>query len=143
MSRLTDTLARGRAMAESRMGATNGGSDATIHRKTGETTTDAKGLEVPEWHTVYTDRPCRISGTAANSAPYRTLTIADGVQVEVAARVASFSIDTTDLSDGDLIEITAGELSGTVWQLIEADWQNQSTARRVPVIAVERPEEWS
>jgi hypothetical protein len=48
----------------------------------------------------------------------------------------------TVLRDGDLIEITAGELAGSVWHVVEADAADQQTARRVPVIAAEHPEEW-
>jgi hypothetical protein len=49
----------------------------------------------------------------------------------------------TVLRDGDLIEVTAGELTGSVWHVVEADAADQQTARRVPVIAAEHPEEWS
>lgn len=117
-------------------------SRANIRRKTGNWTTDARGLEVPEWATVYADLPCRISGAAANTSPYRTVNIG-GATMEVAARVAHFPHDTLDLADGDLIEVTAGETAPSVWQIIEADAADQQTARRVPVVAAERPEEWS
>jgi hypothetical protein len=127
-----------RAQAESRML-----SRANIRRRTGRTTQDeTTGLEVPVWQTVYADIPCRISGMAANTSPYRTVNIA-GATMELAARVAHFPHDTTDLRDGDLIDVTAGETAPSVWQIIEADAADQQTARRVPVIATERPEEWS
>lgn len=126
-----------RSQAESRML-----SRASICRKTGNMTTDDRGLEVPEWATVHADLPVRVAGTAANSAPYRTLNIG-GAELTIAARVLHFPAATTDLRDGDLAEITAGDTAGSVWQLIEADFQDQATARRVPAVATERPEEWS
>lgn len=116
-------------------------SRANIRRKTGEMTTDDRGLEVPEWVTVYANLPCRISGMAANTSPYRTVNIG-GATMEVAARVAHFPHDTTDLADGDLIEVTTGETAPSVWQIIEADAADQQTARRVPIVAAERPEGW-
>ena len=129
---LTGALAAGRRAAESRML-----SRATVYRKTGAMTTDADGFEVPEWVVIYTDLPCRI----ASSTTSRTVTIADGVEVQVAQRVLHFPHDTTDLRDGDLVDVT-GEASG-VYRIVEADAADQQTARRVPVVATERPEEWS
>jgi hypothetical protein len=117
-------------------------SRGTILRKTGGTTTTPDGLEVPQWDTIYTDLPCRIAGMARSQSPSRTLNIG-GVEVQVATRTAHFPHDTADLRDGDLIDVTSGETSGTVWQVVEADAADQQTARRVPVIAVKRPEEWT
>lgn len=117
-------------------------SRVAILRKTGETTTDDRGLEVPEWATVHVDLPCRVSGAAANSSPYRTLNIG-GATVEVAARILHVPAGTADLLDGDFAEITVGDTAGLVFQIIEADAQDQATARRVPVVATKRPEEWS
>jgi hypothetical protein len=131
-----EALSAGRHAAESRML-----SAATVHRKTGATTTDTRGLEVPGWDEVYEDRPCRIAGMARSQSPSRTVNIG-GAEVQVATRTAHFPHD-TDLRDGDLIEITAGELIGSVWRVVEADAADQQTARRVPVIATDRPEEWS
>lgn len=127
-----------RAQAESRML-----SRATIRRKTGRAEPDeSTGLQVTVWETIHADIPCRIAGMAANSSPYRTVNIA-GASMEVAARVAHFPHDTTGLRDGDLIDVTAGETAPSVWHIIEADAADQQTALRVPVIAAERPEEWS
>jgi hypothetical protein len=123
-----------RSEAEARMLST-----ATVRRKTGATTTDARGLEVPAWSTM-TGLPCRIAGMARSQSPSRTVDIG-GAEVQVATRTAHFPHD-TDLRDGDLIEITAGELVGSVWRVIESDAADQQTARRVPVIATDRPEEW-
>jgi hypothetical protein len=64
-------------------------------------------------------------------------------EVQLAVRVGHFPAATTLLRDGDLIEITAGENAGLVLQIIEAAWQDQATARRVPVMAVQRPAEWT
>lgn len=114
-------------------------SRAIIRRKTGNMTTDARGLEVPEWATVYPDLPCRIAGMARSQSPSRTLDIG-GVQVQVAVRTAHLPHDTTDLRDGDLLEVS-GESAG-VYQIVEADPADQQTARRVPVVAATRPEEW-
>ena len=83
----------------------------------------------------------RLAGTAASSAPYRTVTPGQ-VPIEQAARVLHFPVATTALGDGDLFEITVGENAGTVWRLIKTTGQDQATARRIPVVQVERPREW-
>lgn len=134
---LDSALAAGRARAEARMT-----SRATVRRKTATTTAAANGRKVPDWAVVHADLPVRVAGTAANSAPYQSRDIG-GAKVEVAARILHLPAATSDLSDGDLVEITSGENVGRVFQIIEAGWQDQSTARRVPVFATQRPEEWS
>ena len=139
---LADVLARGRQAAESRMGAENGGSTVTIRRRTGQMTTNTRGLEVPEWEDVHVDLPARLSGTAANSAPYSTQNIA-GVEFTMPSRVLHLPAATTDLADDDYAEITAGENAGVVVRIIEVGWQDQATARRLPVVGVDRPEEWA
>jgi len=116
-------------------------SRATVRRKTGAMTTDERGREVPAWEVVHENLPTRQSGTAGNASPYRTRNVG-GAEFTVAARIQHFPASTTDLRDGDLVEITAGENAGAVLQIIEADWQDQATARRVPVVAVDRPKEW-
>lgn len=116
-------------------------SRATVRRKTGAMTTAENGRQVPAWDTVHTDIPVRVAGTAANSAPHRTLNIG-GAEVSVSVRVLHFPAATADLRDGDLAEITAGENAGAVYWLTEADWQDQATARRVPAVATQRPQEW-
>lgn len=126
-----------RAEAEARMTST-----VTIRRKTGQKTKDDRGLQVPEWEDVHVDLPARLSGTAANSAPYATQNIA-GVGFTAPARVLHVPAATADLADDDFALITAGENAGLVIRLIEVGWQDQTTARRVPVVAVERPKEWS
>lgn len=125
-----------RAEAEARMT-----SRATISRKTGVMVTDSNGYESPEWVIVATDVPMRLSGMAANSSPYKAETPAGGL-VNYAARVLHLPVSQSDLVNDDLVEITAGENAGTVWRVIEATWQDQATARRVPAERVKRPAEW-
>lgn len=136
-----DELAEHRADAESRMGAENDGSTVTIRRKTGQLVKDAIGFESPEWAVVATGVPMRLAGTAANSAPYKVETPARGV-VNQAARVGHFPAAQANLADGDYVEVTAGENADTVWRLIEVTWQDQATARRLPMEQVNRPTEW-
>lgn len=124
-----------RAEAEARMTST-----ATVRRLSERVEQDEEtGLEVPVWDDIYTG-PFRLGGSSG-AAGTRTVTIG-GVEVQVATRVAHFPASTTDLTDGDLIDLTAGENAGLVLRIVEADWQDQATARRVPVVAVDRPEEW-
>lgn len=131
-----------RAHAESRMGVDNGGSNATLWRRVArEEQDESNGSEAPEWLAVHLSLPCRI-GSDRGSAPTRTINTPGG-EMQVGARTAHFPVDTYDLADGDLIEIIAGRLIDTVWQIAEADDADQQTARRVPVVAVDRPEEWS
>lgn len=116
-------------------------SRCTVHRKTGDTTTDADGWEVPEWAAVYTNLRLRLGGTPQGGAGFRRVTVGD-VEVDLAVRVASLPASTDDLIDGDLIEVTSGENSGVVLRIVEASWQDQATARRVPVVETQRPSEW-
>lgn len=127
-----------RAEAEARMT-----SRATVLRKTGETAQDeSTGLEVPVWAAVYIDTPFRLGGSQQGGAGTRTITIG-GVEIQVATRVGHFPANHDLLADGDLIEVTAGENAGAVLRIVEAAWQDQATARRVPVVTVDRPEEWA
>jgi hypothetical protein len=125
-----------RAEAEARMT-----SRCTIRRNDGTTTTDPDGFEVPAWTDVLTDLPFRLGGStrASNS---RRVTIGE-TEVELAVRVGHFPASTEGLTDGDLIEVTEGENAGVVLRIIEASWQDQATARRVPVVEVTRPQEWA
>ena len=120
-----------RAEARARMTST-----ATVRRKTGLMTQDeSTGLEVPEWAAVYAGTMRFVGGST------RTVTIG-GVEFQEATGRADFPHDTTDLADGDLVDITAGEWSGPVLRIVEAVKGDQRTARRVPVVEVARPEEW-
>jgi hypothetical protein len=133
---LADTLAAGRAAAEARMPSV-----AKVHRKTGSASqNESTGLVSPTWTDVITSTPFRLSGAVRGSASYRTQDL--GADVEVASRIGHFPAATTGLQDGDYVEITSGENAGLVFRIIEATWQDQATAVRVPVEAVVRPTEW-
>jgi hypothetical protein len=117
-------------------------SRCTIRRRTGEKTTDASGWEVSVWATPHTDLPLRIGGADAGASGFQTQRAGE-VDVQVANRTASFPASTSDLRDGDLIEVTSGETVGAVLRIVEASWQDQATARRVPVVEAQRPGEWT
>lgn len=135
--------ARGRAFLETRMGAEHLGSTATVRRKTGRIVQDEDtGRQSPVWLDLHTDLPCRISAATRGASPSHTIDRSD-VQVEESARVISFPAATTGLVDGDLVDVTAGENAGLVFRIVEADWKDQATARRVPVIGEQRPKEWT
>lgn len=135
---LDSTLAAGRYAAESRMTSL-----ATIRRKTGLPTQDeTTGEEVPLWTVVYTDLPFRLAGASQGTAATRTVTIG-AEEFQQAVRTGHMPAGTSDLADSDLIEVTAGENAGRVLRVVEATWQDQATARRVPVVEVDRPGEWS
>lgn len=124
-----------RRQAESRMT-----SRATVHRKGAATPQDEEtGLEGSGWSAMVTDSPFRLKGSRGASGT-RTVTVG-GVEVTLAVREGHFPAG-TDLRDGDLIEVTAGENAGTVWRVVEGDWADQQTARRVPIVATDRPAEW-
>lgn len=123
-----------RRQAESRMT-----SSVTVRRKSGYD--KVNGISTPKWDTIHTDLPFRLGGTERDGQT-RTVTIGSTTQ-QVAARVGSFPACTDDLRDDDLVEITDGDNVGLVLRIVEADWQDQATARRVPVIAEQRPKEWS
>ena len=129
-------VSMGRAAAEARMT-----SRCTIRRKTDQTTT-VDGFEVPVWDTTYTALPLRLVSESTGTTQSRRVETA-GVEYELAMRTAHFPASTSNLRDGDLIDVTAGENAGMVLRIVEADWSDQTTARRVPVVATQRPEEWS
>lgn len=131
---LESALAAGRAAALARMA-----SRGKTRRRT-DFTTNGEGVKVAVWTVIHTDIPVRIGGTA-NAASSRVEQVA-GLDVSQSRRVANLPHTTTDLVDGDYLEITSGELLGAVFRLGEVDWQDQATARRVPVVAVPRPIEW-
>lgn len=139
--RAVRSLPRFRALANSRMGAANGGSDVAVMRLTGAMTTDPDGLEVPEWATVYTG-PFRLGGANAGSSGTRTVTVGS-VELQLAVRVGHFPHDTAGLHDDDLIEVTAGESAGLVLRIVESSSADQQTALRLPVVETQRPEEWA
>jgi len=132
-------------MAAARMGAANGGSDVVVRRSTGEFETNPDGFQTPEWADVTSVVPFRLGGANRGGAGTRPATIGT-TEVSLAVRVGSFphDVDAGDgLQDGDYIDIVAGENEGLVLLVVEGDWQDQATARRVPVVTVQRPEEWA
>lgn len=117
-------------------------STGAVRRKTGRMVQDeTTGLEVPQWLTVHEDVPCRVAGLTRGASTSRT-TEMGGVEITEAMRTLHLRYDIADLADGDLVEITAGELAGTAWEIQESDPAEQQTARRVAVVAVPRPTEW-
>ena len=136
MQGLQGALARGRAAAAQRML-----SRCTVRRKTGATTV-VDGVKVPVWAVVHTDLPLRLEGKTDSASQSRRVETA-GVEYELALRTAHFPAASTNLIDGDLIDVTSGESAGLVLRIIEADRSDQTTARRVPVVATQRPSEWS
>jgi hypothetical protein len=127
-----------RGYAEARMT-----SRCTIRRKTAATTTDPEtGFQVPVWDTTHTALPLRLVSESSGTTQSRRVETA-GVQFELAVRTAHLPASTSNLRDGDLLEVTSGENAGMVLRIVEADWADQSTARRVPVVATSRPEEWT
>jgi hypothetical protein len=126
-----------RARAEARMT-----SSALVKRSGGgPPLTDSDGFEVDAWETVY-EGPFRLSGSPRGGAGSRTVRVGD-VDVELAVRVGNFPAATTGLRDGDLIQITGGENAGGFLRIVEASWQDQATALRVPVVEAQRPGGWS
>jgi len=123
-----------RAQAQARML-----SRATVRRAGGTTTVD--GFEVPGWTDVHTDLPFRLGGTSGAGST-RTVRIGE-TEAQVAVRIGHFPAGTTGLADNDFIEITDGENAGGVYRIVEASGQDQATARRVPVVEEQRPEEWA
>lgn len=135
---LSATLPELRMQAESRML-----SRVSIRRKTGETAQDEdSGLEVPIWASVYMNLPFRSSAGSTGDGGSNGVTIG-GVTFEEATGVGHFPAGTTNLEDGDLIEVTEGEWAGDVWRIVAAIRYDQKTARRVPITEATRPEEWS
>lgn len=135
--RVDFATAEGRRAAEARMT-----SRANIWRTTGRTTQNEEtGEEVPEWEIVHAAIPFRLGGSDRGGSGTRTINVG-GVEMQVAVRVGHFPAATEDLLDGDYIEVVSGENAGVALRIVEAAWQDQATARRVPVVSVDRPEEW-
>lgn len=108
---------------------------------------EATGREYPIWQTLAVNVPLRVR--AATSS--RTQSVPGG-DVQNARPMASIplAIDWLDdvpaadreHRDGDFIDVTAGDTAGVVLKIGESDPTDQTTARRFPVEAVARPEEW-
>ena len=129
-------IAEFRADAESRMTST-----ALVKRVDPDNpATDENGFEVDGWAVIY-DGPVRIGGSSRGAAGSRTARVGD-VDVELAVRVAHFPAATTGLRDGDLLEVTSGENAGRFLRIVEESWQDQATARRMPVVEAQKPAGW-
>ena len=136
-----EELAEHRADAESRMGASNLGSDCIVRRKTGAFLTDeAAGTKVPVWEVVHTG-PCRLRGARGGAADSRTRTLPGGQQ-ESASPELHFPVSATNTRDGDWAEVASGEHAGAVLRLIGTPVADQATARRFGVAGEQRPKEW-
>lgn len=132
---LGETLARGRLAAEARMT-----SRVTVHRASDRAAQDeATGRERLAWVTVASNIPFRLDGPSDGAT--RTVEVA-GVQYQQATATGHLPVSSVDLVDHDLLEVTVGEWSGTVWRVVEASRADQKTARRVPIAQESRPEEW-
>ena len=108
-------------------------SRVTVHRNTGRTTQDEiSGREVAVLDVIHADTPFRLDGNGGT----RTVSVG-GVEFQQATGVGHLPWDLTDLADGDLLEVTAGEWSGSVYRVVEAVKGDQKTARRVPVEEVD------
>jgi hypothetical protein len=138
-------LARGRRAAEAILPSTG-----TIRRHTGTRVTGPDGIEVDGWTVTYTDHPMRlrdVSTSRAGAAPRTTGRAQQGVEVNharhiVALRPFDDAGVALDLADGDVIEVTSGENAGAILRIVESDWADDKTTRRVPVEATERPRGW-
>lgn len=133
--RLAGTLARGRAMAESRMQ-----SRCTVRRDAGRVKLD--GVERTNWQLQHTDLPCRLR-SPQGSANTSNGTSSGGVTAERGQREWHVKHDTLNLQDNDVIRIDAGEQAGSFWQIRDASASgDQQTARRIQVIAIKQPRDW-
>jgi hypothetical protein len=130
-------VSRDAALAAGRQAAVEGmTSRVDVYRKTDETTTDADGYEVPVWEPVHYDLPFRLVG-----GDTRAVTVG-GVTFQEATARGDLPWDTTDLADGDYLDVISGEWAESVFRVVEAVKGDQRTARRVPVAEVPRPGEW-
>lgn len=115
-------------------------SRCTVKRAGGKAK-NADGFDVSAWSVVYADLPVRVGGAERGGSGSRSATVG-GVEVDLAVRVAHFPASTVGLEDGDIVQVTAGEFTGFL-RIVEASWQDQATARRVPVVEAQEPEGWS
>jgi len=115
-------------------------STATVYRSAGLGDPDPDtGIQDTTYTAVHADSPFRLGGSDRGGSGSRTQDVG-GVEITLATRVGHFPVTVTGLQDGDLIDVLTGENAGTVWRIVEGDWADQQTARRVPIIAAERPE---
>lgn len=132
----------GRRAAAARMGAVLDGSDVTLKRKSGNAVqNETTGIEAQTWTQTYAT-PARLSSQGSKRGAGAKGLTPGGVAWEQADRILHLPATVTDLVTGDVAQITAGESTGTFWRVLEATRHDQMTARRVPVLQVDRPEGW-
>lgn len=125
-------LAELRADAQTRMASTT-----TIRRRASRGVQDeGTGLEATGWVTVATGQPFRLKAGRS-----RTVTIG-GVTFEEATAEAHLPASVSDVTDGDMLEVTDGDWTGSVWRVVEAVKGDQAVVRRLPVLEVPRPADW-
>lgn len=119
-------------------------STVTIKRRNGETVqNETTGVVAKVWTITHTDQPARLGPFGVGGAGGRDKAFKPGdVAVEWAERVLHLPHDTDDLQDGDIVEVTAGENTGTFWRIVESSWADQMTAHRLPILETTRPEGW-
>ena len=118
-------------------------SRAVVRRKTGfMVQNEDNGLEVPEWEIVHATVPFRLGGSGTPGSDGSRRQDVAGVQVQTAIRTGHFPASINGLQDGDWIDVVSGENAGRAFSIVEVDWKDQATARRVPLLAQDRPEEW-
>lgn len=103
---------------------------------------NAQRIEVAGWAVVHPDLLFKLAGSNAGGSGYRTIKVGGGPEIQVAVRIGKVPALTTNLRDGDLIDVTAGENAGLVLKIIEATGQDRASARRMPLYEVSRPKEW-
>jgi hypothetical protein len=124
------------------MGAANGSSDVALKRKSGNVAqNETSGFEAQTW-TLIGATPARLSAMGSKRGAGAKGLTPGGVLWEQADRTLHLPASWTDLVTGDVVEITAGESAGTFWRVLEATWHDQATARRVPVLQIDRPKDW-
>lgn len=114
-------------------------STATIWREDPDGPVIVDGLETPSWVAEFTALPGRLAGASGGAAQSRKVSIGQ-TEVQLAVREWHCPASTTGLADGDVVEVTTGEHVGTFLRIVEASGQDQATARRVPVVEIQKPE---
>ena len=122
-------LNRGRELAMARML-----SRVTIWRENGDEVVN--GIERVKWELIYAGVPFRL--VDGQSTPVTV----GGIDFADATGRGDLPAVITNLQDNDLIEVTRGEWVGSVFRVVKAIKGDQMTARRVPVVEVNRPTEW-
>lgn len=113
---------------------------AIVRRSSTGAQDEATGVKAPTWAIVHEGR-MRLGGANRGSSG-ATRTAPPGGERSDAQRIAHFPSSVAAICDGDLIEVLDGDAAGTVWRVLESDFADQQTARRLPVVAVPRPAEW-